>query len=510
MKNLQYLLLIISFLIANKFSFAQEFYHTGSDDPVNTSPLPGILLAGGQSDNNDAMTWFLERADGGDIVVIRASGSDGYNNYLYSGLGVPVNSVTSIVISSEAQANNQDVYDTMLNAEALFIAGGNQWNYVNYWKNTLVQDAINYLVNEKNITIGGTSAGLAVLGEVVYSAENGTVWSTEALENPYHFRVTLEKDFLNIPFLEQLVTDSHYNRVHDDGYDRKGRHVAFMARMATNWEMEARGIGVNEYTAVAVDENGMGRVFGDPNYDDYAYFISAGNRQPEVCEDGSPLTWNHDQEALEVYRILGDSDGSNTFDLASWEEGGGGVWETWYVEEGVLNTAGSFRVRFEVMDGYTEDPIQGATVTVEGYGTATTNHSGLAEFQNVEPEEHLAFQVQKEGYFPESGSITVFDQDVDQHVFLYPDVNTVPSSPGAENLLMVYPNPSTGEFNLEFLTGEAATLRVFDSKGQKLKQLSLKGDQKGFIQSLTLSKSGLYLLVVEISGQRVTKKLMVK
>ncbi len=510
MKCFQYTLLVFSFIGFNAVAFAQDFYHTGSEEPVNTEPIPGILLAGGQTDNNDAMTWFLERADGGDIVVIRASGSDGYNNYLYSGLGVPVNSVTSIVISSEAQANNQDVYDTMTNAEALFIAGGNQWNYVNYWKNTLVHDAIDYLVHEKNITIGGTSAGLAILGEVVYSAENGTVWSTEALENPYHFRVTLENEFLNIPFLEELVTDSHYNRIQDDGYDRKGRNVAFMARMATDWEMAPRGIGVNEYTAVAVDENGLGRVFGDPDYDDFAYFISGGDRQPEVCEDGSPLTWNHQQQALEVYRILGNPEGSNTFDLANWEEGGGGVWETLYVEEGVLNAAGSFRVRFEVMDGFTEDPIQGATVTLEGYGTATTNHTGLAEFLNVEPDENLAFQVQKEGYFPESGSITVFDEDVEQHVFLYPDENTVPSASTAEDLLTVYPNPSTGEFNLDFLAGETAIISVFDSKGQELKQLSLKGDQSGFIKNLTLSKSGLYLLVVEISGQRVTKKLMVK
>jgi hypothetical protein len=43
------------------------------------------------------MKWFLQRANGGDILVLRTTGSNGYNSYLYSGLGVTVNSVETIV-----------------------------------------------------------------------------------------------------------------------------------------------------------------------------------------------------------------------------------------------------------------------------------------------------------------------------------------------------------------------------------------------------------------------------
>ena len=43
----------------------------------------GIVLAGGGGDNDVAMQWMLERADGGDVVVIRASNSDGYNDYFF-------------------------------------------------------------------------------------------------------------------------------------------------------------------------------------------------------------------------------------------------------------------------------------------------------------------------------------------------------------------------------------------------------------------------------------------
>ncbi|TVQ82414.1 MAG: T9SS C-terminal target domain-containing protein [Bacteroidetes bacterium] len=327
--------LSLSFIFIVFFSHAQTFYRVGSEENVETEPLFGILLAGGATDNNQGMAWLAERANGGDVVVLRASGSDGYNNYIYSQLGVEVNSVTSIVITSSEQANSEEVCDAVENAELIFIAGGNQWNYYSHWKGTCLQVAINNHVNEKAAPIGGTSAGLAVLGEVVFTAENNSVWSEEALNNPYHFRVKLSNEFLDIPFMENVVTDSHYNAIYGDNNNRHGRHMVFMARMITDWGMEAKGIGVNEYTAVAVDENGTARVFGNPNYPDYAYFLKS-NAAPEVCEEDEPITWFNNQMAVSVYEVKGDFQGSNTFDMATWEDGTGGEWWAWYILEGEL------------------------------------------------------------------------------------------------------------------------------------------------------------------------------
>lgn len=330
------LLFFLTALISG-FLSAQTFYHTGNDEPIETDHLPGLLLAGGAGDNNNAMQWMLERADGGDVVVLRASGSDGYNNYFYSQLGVEVNSVTSIVITSSDQANNPDVISVLNNAEVVFIAGGDQWNYVSHWRDTQLLTTLNNLINEKQITIGGTSAGMAVLGGVVFTAQNQTVWSSEALGNPYHWRVRLEKDFLDVPFMNNTVTDSHYNRTEGDGNDRKGRHVAFMARMVADWDMQAKGIAANEYTAIAVDENGKARVFGHPSYPDYGYFLQKHGGPPEVCEEDEPLTWYHDKRAVKVYKVHGDFDGIGWFDISNWEDAEGGEWQLWYVDEGVLH-----------------------------------------------------------------------------------------------------------------------------------------------------------------------------
>lgn len=328
---------ILLLLVMNFSLKAQSFYITGSTSDQTTNPLPGLLLSGGAGDHNNSMKWFLQRANGGDIVVLRSSGSDGYNNYLYSQLGETVNSVTSIVISSVAAANTDTVYNTIRRAEALFIAGGNQWDYMRYFKNTKVQEAIEYLIEEKGVTIGGTSAGMAVLGQIAFTAQNSTMYSSEALSDPYHFRVKLDTSFVNHPLLQQTVTDTHYNRPDNPSNPtRKGRHITFMARMVQDWDMHAKGIAANEYTAIAVDENGIARVFGNPSYDDFAYFLQKYGGTPEICQASTPLTWNRNQQAVMVYKVKGTQTGENTFNISNWLDGQGGTWETWYVEAGVL------------------------------------------------------------------------------------------------------------------------------------------------------------------------------
>jgi cyanophycinase-like exopeptidase len=482
--------------------YAQTFYNTGSTVDAITNPLSGILLAGGATDNDDAMRWFLQRADGGDIVVIRATGSDGYNNYLYSGLDVAVNSVTSIVIASQASADQQVVYDAMIKAEALFIAGGNQWDYVNFWKNTLVEDAIHYLVNDKGVTIGGTSAGLAVLGEVAYTAENNTVWSSEALNDPYHFRVTLDNDFLHIPFLEEVVTDSHYNRIQGDDEDRKGRHVVFMARMVMDWDMDAKGIGINEYTAVGVNEDGMARVFGNPAYEDYAYFLKVNGEVPESCEASIPLTWNHDGQALSVYKILGNPEGNNSFDLTDWQAASGGEWQNWYVMDGVLFEAldgGFYQLRFTIKHGITEAPVQGAKVELEGQEAQYTNATGVALFVDIEGGSELDFMVSRDGFLSEEGIVTVIDEHVDQVVLLYPGSDVgAPSvrTPG----LSTYPNPAVnGYFNINLpdYPGKAK-LRIINALGVIMLNQELQPEGSGQIRVYTSGwPSGIYMILLE-------------
>lgn len=145
------ILMLLFTVVSLETGIAQSYtnYITGDSADVVTIPLPGIVLAGGATDNDDAMIWMLQRAAGGDVLVIRASGEDGYNDYFFSDLGVEVNSVETIVFNSSDASYDEYVLQQLENCELLFIAGGDQWDYVSMWRNTSVEDKIKYLIHDK-------------------------------------------------------------------------------------------------------------------------------------------------------------------------------------------------------------------------------------------------------------------------------------------------------------------------------------------------------------------------
>jgi cyanophycinase-like exopeptidase len=333
MKKIIFIILtIIPFL-----GFGQNYtsYFTGSATDIITNPSGGVCLMGGATEDDNAMKWFLQRANGGDILVLRTTGSNGYNSYLYSGLGVTVNSVETIVCNNALASSDPYVIQKIQQAEAIWFAGGNQWTYINYWRNSPVDSAINQAIQQKNIVIGGTSAGMAIQGKYYFSSQNGTVTSGTALTNPFNTLVTVDSSaFINNNFLDNIITDTHF-----DNPDRKGRLVTFLARIHTDYGVYANAIACDEYTAVCIDTNGIARVFGGhPTYDDNAYFIQSNCeltiQSPENCSSGNPLTWNLGGQALKTYQIKGDNTGSKTFNLNTWQTGTGGTWYNWYVSNG--------------------------------------------------------------------------------------------------------------------------------------------------------------------------------
>lgn len=296
---------------------------TGDKNDVTVPSQFGIAMVGGSTDVDEMFQWMISKATGGDVVIIRASGSTGYNDYIF-GLG-SVNSVETLMIDSRAKAMNVRVAERIKEAEILFIAGGDQANYANFWKNTPVSEAIQYLIDVKKIPIGGTSAGCAVLSEIIFDAIHDTVISTEALGNPYLDKVSLSQSFIRVPFLENSITDQHYSQ-----RERHGRHVTFMARMTKDFGIsQPKGIGVDEKTAVCVDQDGNAKVFGANK----AYFIMTST-MPETCMANTPLTWDQHDQALNVYIFQASPTGTPAFNLKSWPTST--PHEHWFVENGEL------------------------------------------------------------------------------------------------------------------------------------------------------------------------------
>ena len=295
-----------------------EAFLLGNAGDAHTPTTPGFLLAGGNTDVDSAMQWLIDQSGGGDFVVIRASGTDAYNPYIYSELGRVVDSVETIIMKQDRAAYDPYVLGQIRNAEALFIAGGNQWDYVRMWKGTPVEDAIHELI-ARGVPVGGTSAGLAILGEFSFSAERNTIYSDEALKNPYNPRLTLENDFLHLPYLQGTITDSHFVE-----RDRMGRLVTFLARILQDgWADQARGIGIDGKTALAVDGNGVATLHGTGA----VYFLRT-TTTPEVCQKNTPLTFRD----VEVFRLSG---ACSTFSLVTWT-GTSGMEYSLSAVEGVL------------------------------------------------------------------------------------------------------------------------------------------------------------------------------
>lgn len=323
-------------------SFAQSSYtsfRTGSEDNLEVQPDFGLCLMGGAGESDEAMTWFIEKANGGDVLVLRTSGSDGYNDYLYSDLGVTLNSVETIVFNSAEASQDPYVIQRLNEAEAIWMAGGNQATYVNYWKDTPVQDAINDLINVKGGALGGISAGMAVMGQAYFPASAGSVNSENALNSPFAPAMVFGyDDFIDAPFMENVITETHLN---DPDRIRYGRVTAFLARLGYDQGVEPRAMASNEFCAITIDEDGVARAYGEfPEFDDdYVYFLQSNCEQPaapEILESGQPLTWNRNQEAVKVYRVTATPSGQNYLDLNDWTTGEGGAWEDWYVEAGEL------------------------------------------------------------------------------------------------------------------------------------------------------------------------------
>lgn len=297
----------------------------------------GMVLMGGGADVDAAFKWMIARSGGGDVVILRASGTDAYNTYV-TGLGA-VNSVETLLINSKELANNDTVAYIIRNAEMVFIAGGDQSDYMRYWKGTKTEQALNYLLNEKKVPMGGTSAGCAILGGFYYSGETGGVTSAQALANPYDPNVTLyNNDFLKAPYLQNVITDQHYLT-----RSREGRSLIFLGRINKDWKVAARSIAADERTAVCIDKHGKAQVFGDYSASrpySYAYFIiSEEGKQPEQMEANIKAIWNRGEKAVAVYEIPASVNGGGNFNVANFkvDDATGGKWYWWWIDNGVLN-----------------------------------------------------------------------------------------------------------------------------------------------------------------------------
>jgi beta-aspartyl-peptidase (threonine type) len=234
-----------------------DYYSSGDLKAARPGPTSGaLMLLGGGDWPVPAFRWFVERMGHGHLVILRASGADDLQEDFLKEIGGAA-SVETIVFHSRTAASDPRVLDIVRRADGIFFGGGDQSNYVRYLKGT----PLNALLDEhirSGRPIGGTSAGLAILGAYSYGAmDGGSLLSEDALKNPLGGGVTLVRDFLHLPYLSHVITDSHF-AIHE----RFGRLLVWVGRLATEQrDSSITGIGVDEKAALCVEPDGTGRVY---------------------------------------------------------------------------------------------------------------------------------------------------------------------------------------------------------------------------------------------------------
>lgn len=216
---------------------------------------PGLLLMGGGDRNFDALRWFMQRAGNGHIVVLRASQAGEIGEEFYKDVG-GIASVETFVFKDREASTDAAMLRSLKRADGIFIGGGDQSRYVRYWRGTPVAAALDAHVRAGK-PLGGTSAGLAMLGEYLYgSMDGGSQISPRALADPLGAENTIETGFLHLERLDGVVTDTHFSE-----RNRLGRLIAFVAKAESMAGHPLFGLGVDEDAAVAVDGDGDARVY---------------------------------------------------------------------------------------------------------------------------------------------------------------------------------------------------------------------------------------------------------
>ena len=223
------------------------------------------------------------------------------------------------------------VHEENLTPRSRFVNKPDKHDYIKYWKNTQLDWTLRDL-SIKKVPIGGTSAGLAVLGQFDFAALQGSVTSTQALSNPFNKYMSLDPTpqtlnsttptstaggFITPSPLFNTILDAHL-----DERDRMGRLVTFVSRLIGSYngagcsggilvpkeesrnlsptpygDIIARGIGVGVEAALLVSGDGdastpiMAELVTNPTTttNSAAYFLLPQN-YPAQCVDGKPLS----------------------------------------------------------------------------------------------------------------------------------------------------------------------------------------------------------------------------
>jgi beta-aspartyl-peptidase (threonine type) len=253
-------LLIVAVPYATNARSYRHFIEGSASGVAPSKVEGGLLLMGGGDRNLDAMRWFFAKAGHGHIVILRASQKGEIGKEFVREIGGILSAETFVILDRSA-AFDPKVLAALRGADGIFLSGGDQARYVRRWRGTPIAEILDAHVAAGK-PLGGTSAGLAVLGEYLYGAmDDRSITSEEAIADPFGAHTTIERDFLHLALLRGIITDTHFKE-----RNRLGRLFAFVAKAQSIQGPGVKailGLGIDENTAMTVEPDGTGHIYAE-------------------------------------------------------------------------------------------------------------------------------------------------------------------------------------------------------------------------------------------------------
>lgn len=211
----------------------------------------GAESAGGWSDIPYA--WLVNQSGNKKVAIISVNDETDWLPNYFKSFGAKW--ARNFKIDNRSVADSQWLYDSLITYKAIFLKGGDQSKYYEYYKGTKTQQAIQQVFNSGGV-LAGTSAGAMILSPIVYTAQVASIDPSTALMNAYSSQITLANDFLNT-LNGKFIFDTH---VAERG--RLGRLPAFMASWYKQTGQIPVGIGIDDHTAICITPSGIASVYG--------------------------------------------------------------------------------------------------------------------------------------------------------------------------------------------------------------------------------------------------------
>jgi cyanophycinase-like exopeptidase len=174
------------------------------------------------------------------------------------------------------------------------------------YKGTKVEQAIEDKFATGGV-IGGTSAGMAILSKVFFSAENGAFYPADGLENINSPYFSLKNDFVDI--FPEFIFDTHFVE-----RGRNTRLIAFMAKWFQQTGNLIKGIGVDDQTALCINAAKQATCYGTGAvhiYDATSSGFSFFNNKMSSEVTAKILVHNHQIDLTNLNVLQGGSESFN-------------------------------------------------------------------------------------------------------------------------------------------------------------------------------------------------------